>query len=120
MSPRRLTPLSPLSKIRIDNVRKLLVMHDLSQAQLATGCGLTSGRLRQSFGETSTTVNPSELTMNAICTYFKLWSGALDIRDFDPNVAAPPGIDVTIHIKNMDRKTAARMKQLVQLIQEAI
>ena len=108
---------NPLAEIHRVNVKKLTCFHKISQRELADKIGVGRSILKDSFGDSKRPRDPSEKTMLAITNYYQIWQGALDDRDFDPKKVFPPGVNITINLRNVDPKAAVHIKKLMQTIE---
>ena len=113
--PRKVVEMNPLATIRRDNVRRMMEYHDVKLEEITRGTRLSNATVRQAFGGNIDQVKPaSQLTMDTVSNFFKVWHGALDIRDFDPsNFPAPrTSLQLTINVQNANGAEVKKIKKL--------
>lgn len=106
-----------LAEIHRANFWKLIKFHGISQRELSDKIGIGRSVIRDQFSDSNRPRDPSEKTMLAITNYYQIWQGALDDRDFDPKKVFPPGVNITINLRNVDPKAAVHIKKLMQTIE---
>lgn len=117
--------MNPLAVIRRANVLALMEYHNVTRQDLTKGTKLSSTTVLTNFGDETTTsrIRPaSNHTIDIVCTYFKLWPGALDVRAFDPEATPLPhtSLSLTINVKNIDDLQMRKFKKLLDKLGDLV